>query len=553
MIRRVLTLFATFTFFLLPCFAAQPKLIVVISLDQFRYDYIPRFRQHFGTGGFNYLLENGATFSNASYKHGTNTTGPGHAAMLSGTYANANGIIANDWYDRDAHEWVYCVKDESVSMVGSEGEGRSPRNFTGSTIGDELRLKTGFHAKVISLSNKDRSAILMGGKMPNGAFWMRDAVFVTSSYYMNDLPEWVKKFNRSRLLDSFFGKVWTKMLPESAYSMMDVDNAPYEKNEHGMGRTFPHKVIGNDSTKITDSYYGAMWSSPFAAKGLAEFAKQAIDGERLGQRNITDMLCVSFSSTDGVGHAYGPHSHEVMDMTLQMDAILADFFSFLDGKIGLKNCVFVLTADHGVAPIPEYLLAHNPNTDAGRIRLKKIEDFCSRALSKTFGEPKPARPAGGEGMKWIEAIAANNIYLDRRTLDQLGFPTIEWAAKELAESLITFYPISAVYTSRELRAVTATTPIENKMKRSFNKLRSGDVVYALKPYWTEGDSPYGASHGEAYDYDAHVPLMICGEGIRQGSFATDVSPIDIAPTLSALLGIEFPAGREGRVLIEALK
>lgn len=525
---------------------AETKLIVVISLDQFRYDYIPRFRQYFGVGGFNYLLENGANFTNASFKHAANLTAPGYATMLSGTYGNVNGIIANDWYDREKHEWVYCVQDKGVSLVGGPGEGRSPRNFTGSTLGDELRLKNGFRSKVISLSNKDRAAILMAGKNPTGAFWMMDSVFVTSTYYMKRLPDWVQAFNRSGLIKSYFGKVWAKKLSESAYGFLDDDNARYEKDASGMGVTFPHRITGTDSTKITSSYYGAFWSSPFSAQVLAELAKQAIEVERLGQRNILDMLCVSFSAPDGVGHAYGPYSHEVMDMALQMDGILTDFFSYIDKKIGLRNCVFVLTSDHGVAPIPEYLLARNPNADAGRIPVKTIESFCSLVLKAKFGEPE-------NGEKWIDAIASNNIYLNRRTLSQPGYPSLEVAAKALADTLVTLNPIAVAYTRAELGSGTAANPIENKMQRSFSKLRSGDVVYALKPYWTEGDSPYGASHGEPYDYDAHVPLILVGETINKGTYAAEASPVDIAPTLSALLGIEFPAGREGRVLLEAFR
>ena len=545
MIKRVFVL-AFILGWITPTLPAETKLIVVISLDQFRYDYLPRFRQYFGVGGFNYLLENGANFTNASYKHSANMTGPGQATMLSGTYGNVNGIIANDWYDRDQHEWVYCVGDKSVSIVGGGGDGRSPRNFTGSTLGDELRLKNGFRSKIVSLSEKDRAAILMGGKSPTSAFWLMDSIFVTSTYYMKKLPDWVQAFNRSGLVKSYFGKVWAKKLSESAYGFLDDDNARYEKDANGMGVTFPHRITGADTTKITSSYYGAFRSSPFSAQVLAELAKQAIDVERLGQRSIPDMLCLSFSATDGVGHAYGPQSHEVMDMTLQMDGILADFFSYIDKKIGLRNCVFVLTADHGVAPIPEYLLAQNPSADAGRIPVKTIESFCSRVLKAKFGEPL-------NGRKWIEAIAAHNIYLDRRTLNQPGFPSVEAAASALAETLLTLNPIAFAYTGSELGSGAAANPIENKMQLSFSKLRSGDVVYVLKPYWIEGDSPYGASHGEPYDYDAHVPLLLVGEDIKKGTYVTEASPVDIAPTLSALLGIEFPAGREGRVLTEAFK
>lgn len=538
-----------FFVFVLACaslvYPAEPRLVVVISLDQFRSDYITRWRQYFGKGGFNYLLQSGATFTNAAYTHAVNTTGPGHAAMLSASYGNVNGIIANDWYDRSLNKSVYCVEDRGVAIVGSGGAGRSPRNFLGSTFGDELRLKTGFRAKVLSLSNKDRAAILMGGKLANGAFWMMDSVFVTSTYYMSELPAWVQAFNRSRVLDSFFGETWSRKLPASAYAGEDVDDASYEKDENGLGRTFPHKIRGNDSTRITPSYYGAMWSSPFSAKALCELAKHAVRNEQLGRREVTDLLCLSFSATDGVGHAFGPNSHEVMDLALRMDEILADLFSFLDSSVGLKNCVIVLTADHGVAPIPEYLLAHNTNMNAGRIRVKEIESFCSAVLTKRFGEPK-------QGMKWIHAIVGSSIYLNRPLFDQMNFPTLEWAAKELADSLRTLPPIAAAYSSREMLTMPGSDPLERKMKRSFYRLRSGDVMFALKPFWLESDSPFGTTHGSPYAYDAHVPLIFAGNGIRKGTYANDASPIDIAPTLCTLLGIEFPAGSEGRVLTEAL-
>ncbi len=529
----------------LNAYAAEPKLIVVISLDQFRYDYIPRFQKHFGKNGFHYLLKNGASFANASFKHGTTSTGPGHATMLSGAYPNTHGIIANDWFDKEKNTSIYCVDDQSVQIVGSAGVGKSPRRFIGSTLGDELRLKTSFHSKVISLSNKDRAAILMAGKNPSGVFWQMDSVFVTSTYYRKELPDWVVKFNSSRFIDSFYKKAWRKKLPESAYSLADVDGAPYEQQRDGFGRTFPHRIIGTDSTRITPSYYWALNRSPFGAEVLKEFAQRAIAAEQLGQRGVTDMLCVSFSSTDIVGHAYGPHSHEVMDMALRMDDILADFLSFINKKVGLKNCVIVLTADHGVGPIPEFMLKHNPSADAGRVSWSSIWQTCSNIVNKRFGEPR-------EG-KWTKSIMANNIYFDRAVIEAMNFPTVEWLARELADSLRAFAPIAAAYTSRELSQPSGTTPLEFKMKKSFMKTRSGDVVYALKPFWTEGDMPEGASHGEPYEYDAHVPLIIVGSGIRSAKYFGEASPVDIAPTLSALLGIEFPAGREGRVLVEALK
>lgn len=545
MIHRLFSLCSILLLFTTASANPSTKLIVVIVVDQCRYEYIERFGSHFGKNGFNYLLKNGANFTNASFKHANTSTGPGHAVLLSGTYGNVNGIIANDWYDVSKRQWVYCVEDKTVHLVGSAGEGRSPRNFTGSMLGDELRLKTGFHAKVVSISNKDRAAVLMAGTMPSGVFWMKDSVFVSSTYYMNDLPEWVKKFNQSPYVDSFFGRVWDKVLPDSAYRHMDDDDVPYEGEYDGMGRTFPHRITGRDSTRITPSYYWALARSPFGSEVLKEFAKRAVDAEQLGQRGVTDMLCVSFSPTDIIGHAYGPHSIETMDAVVRMDAILADFFAFLDKRVGLGNCVFVLSSDHGIAPIPEYMKRRYPSVDAGRIPVDSLKRYCSAVLTRRFGEPA--------GEDWIDAIGGNNIYFNRSTFKNMKVPTLEWAASELADSLRQFYPIAAAYSSSQIISMPATTPIEKKIKRSFYRGRSGDVVYALKPYWREGDKPQGAAHGEPYEYDAHVPLIIAGGGIRPGRYANEASPVDIAPTLSALLGIEFPAGRDGRVLIEAFK
>ncbi|HXG00965.1 MAG TPA: alkaline phosphatase family protein [Bacteroidota bacterium] len=546
MIRTFLSLLLGCILFVATGHAAVPKLIVVISIDQFRYDYLVRFRHHFGKGGFEFFLQNGASFTNASFKHAINTTGPGHAALLSGAYGNTHGIIANDWYDRNEQRWVYCVEDRSVALLGSQGEGCSPRQFIGSTLGDELRLQYGFRSKVISISNKDRAAILMGGKMPTGVYWMKDSVFVTSTYYANELPDWVLRFNRSRVIDSYFGRRWVRLLPDSAYRMMDDDDVFYEADHDGSGRTFPHRITGFDSVRITPSYYYALARSPFSCEILSAFAKEAVRAEHLGKRNVPDLLCISFSAMDIVGHAYGPHSHEVMDMAVRLDRILADFLAFLDTTVGLRHCLLALSSDHGIAPIPAYMHRHASGVDAGKVPVEALKAYCSSVLTRRFGPPR-------DGAAWVAEIISNNIYLNRATFGQMKVPTLEWAASELADSLRTFAPIAAAYSSRQLATMPPATPLASKMQRSFHPLRSGDVMYALKPYWMEGNAPQGTTHGEPYEYDAHVPLIIVGNGIRAGSYAVEASPVDLAPTLAALLGLELPAAREGRVLVEVFK
>ncbi len=524
--------------------APKPSLVVVISLDQFRYDYLVRFREHFGPDGFNYLLDNGASFSNATYKHALNLTGPGHAAILSGAYGNQNGIIANNWFDRTSGKELYCVADKNTQLVGGAGNAASPVNFIGSTFGDELRLHTGFQSKVISVSAKDRAAVLLGGKLASGVYWMMDSSFVTSTYFRKDLPEWVSTFNGSGKVNSYFGRTWERTLPEDAYTGLDKDDAPYESGGNGLGRVFPHRVMGDDTTRITKSYYHALLTSPFGSEILSEFAKAAVRGEELGRRGVIDLLCVSFSSNDYVGHSFGPHSHEVLDMTVQTDRILADLFAFLDMEVGLRNCVFVLTSDHGVAPIPEYLTTHFEHAAAGRVMARTQEEYIANALSRVYGAPKKG--------KWFDAITDGNVYLNHDVMREkkLALSTV---AATLADSLRVRPEFAFVYSRDQLMSLSPAAIAERRMKHSFHPLRSGDVFFAFKPYYIESHSSYGTTHGQPYDYDAHVPVVIVGDGIGPGIYATEASPADIAPTLSALLGIEFPAGRSGRVLVEAMK
>jgi predicted AlkP superfamily pyrophosphatase or phosphodiesterase len=524
---------------------ATPQLVVVISLDQFRYDYLTRFREHFGRDGFRYLLDEGANFANASFKHATNMTGPGHAVILSGSYANQNGIIANRWYDITARKDVYCVSDDNVTIVGAAGAGMSPANFIGSTFGDVLKQSNNFRSRVISISNKDRAAVLLGGKLADGVYWMVDSSFITSSYYRNDLPEWVQRFNGAGLINSYFGKTWDRILPPDAYAGMDRDDAPYEADQNGLGRTFPHPIRGNDSTRITSSYYYALLTSPFGSEALLAFAKAALEGENLGKRGVPDVLCIGFSSNDYVGHAFGPHSHEVLDMTIRTDRILAELFTYLDRRVGLSNCIIVLTSDHGVAPIPEYLTTKHEHAEAGRVVTKDMMEHCNSVLAKAFGAAK-------KGSTWIERVTGGNVYLTRDVLREKKLDVNNVAAL-LADEIMAYPGVALALSRQQLLLLTPTSTVERRMKKSFHRARSGDIVYALKPYFIDGYNQFGTTHGEPYDYDAHVPVIITGRGIRSGTYHAEASPADIGPTLSALLGIEFPAGREGRVLMEALR
>lgn len=524
--------------------AEKPRLVVIISIDQFRYDYVTRFGDHFGPAGFNLFLKQGATFVAAHQAHAITTTAPGHSVITSGAHPGVNGIISNNWFDVQTGKKVYCVEDTSVKILGAEKPGRSPKNFFTMTLGDVLQLRNAGQSKMISVSHKDRSAILMGGKLADGAYWLIDSLFVSSTYYFDQLPEWVKKYNASGKANSYFGKIWERLLPASEYARQGVDDAPGEETDDGMDTTFPH-VINGGKTVMNDAYFDAFRKSPFGNELLADFAKAALTAENLGQRNVTDMLCVGFSSNDAVGHAYGPNSHEVMDMTIRTDRTLEALFKFIDQKVGLANCTLVLTADHGVADMPETVRLHNPHADVHRVDTDDIIAAGEKALNQTFG-------VLDDGLIWIMANEGTSIYLNPKVLAKKGVAAE--VAERILRNVIQKDPrVQAVYTSTQLASGQVGDEMGRRALRSFFPTRSGSVYFQLKPYHLDENDPVGTGHGSTWSYDSHVPMLWYGVGIRPGVYYQTVAIVDIAPTLAALLQIEFPGSVQGRILGEVLK
>ena len=314
----------------------RPQLIVEIVLDQVPYDYLARFQPYFCDSGFTYLLRRGADFTDAQYGYAYTKTAPGHAAIATGTYSHISGIVGNRWYERVRKKAIDSIDDDSVSMVGRNGKGCSPRWLMVTSFGDMLRKTTNFRSKVIGISNKDRSAIMLAGKSGT-AYWIEDSTVVTSTYYMAALPSWVREFNESGIFRRNFGKWWTELKPDVAASICDIDDAPYEADVPGFGKAFPHHIVGNDSLHLTSSYLEALDTSPFSTEILLQLARRAFLQESLGVRGVTDMLCISISATDIVGHAFGPNSHEVFDNMLRTDGMIAEFLAFLSRESGLTT------------------------------------------------------------------------------------------------------------------------------------------------------------------------------------------------------------------------
>ena len=516
------------------------KLVLGIVIDQFRYDYLTRFEDQFGEGGFKRFLQGGAVFSNAHYPYTPTVTACGHAAFMSGSAPNENGIIANEWWDRETGKKITSVSDSNTKLLGGkEGIGASPHRFLSSTIGDQLKMTTAGQAKVIGISLKDRAAILPAGHHPNGAYWYDDTTgkIVSSTYYFNDLPDWVKKFNQDNSADKYFGRKWEKLLPEAAYARSLPDDSPFEKWAYG--KTFPHTITGGE-TKPGSKFYKQFEATPYANEMLVNLAKAAMENEQLGTDDIPDVLTVSFSANDILGHYLGPNSPEVQDITLRTDRILADFLAYVDKKVGLQNTLIAFTADHGVAPVPEHAQSLGLG---GRMEIKEVTDTINAALNRRFGEEK-----------WIASFTYGNVFLDyaaltRRQASHAEAQNIASAAMKAIKGIAEAFTRTDILAGRLPR-----TRVANSVALGFNAERNGDLVLVPKPFWIFGEAtPLATTHGTPYSYDTHVPVIFYGAGIKAGFFTTPSSPMDIAPTLAAILKIEQPSNSMGQILTEALK
>ena len=519
---------------------ARPRLVVAIAVDQLRADYMSRFRRFFDRGGFNLFLDRGVRFAAARYEHATTSTCPGHAVMLTGSYGSVNGIIGNDWYDVATGREMYCAADTTVRLIGSGLEGRSPRNLKGTTVGDLLKIGTNGRSRVVTVSAKDRSAIMLGGHLADAAYWMEDTLFVTSTYYRRDLPQWAREFNGSGRVTSYAGKQWERLLPAAAYEMVGPDDVPGEAEEAGTGRTLP-KPIGGASRGA--DFVEAFERSPFSDEVVAEFAMRAVEAEGLGRDTVPDILGISFSANDRVGHAYGPDSHEVMDVTIRLDRTLARLFAFLERRVGLANVVMVLTADHGVAPLPEVFARLHPGARPLRFDPAVVDTAVSAALSARFG---PA-PAPG----WVVHHDQPQLYLNLSALRAKRVPVEE--AERVAQAALMAVPgVHVAATATELATARAVGGRSGEVL-SFHPGRSGNLYYQMEPYILVGDESTGTGHGSPWAYDQQVPVLWYGSAFRPGILHTPAAVADIAPTLSALLGLTAPGGSQGRVLTEALR
>jgi hypothetical protein len=521
----------------------KPRLAVLVVIDQLRGDYLKRWGELFGEGGFKRLTSEGAWFTNCHYPYANTMTGPGHATLATGCPPAKHGIVANDWYEHRAGP-VYCAKLPRYEQVppapgtkkDEKGAG-SPGRLLSPTIADAIKDTTGGKGRVVALSLKDRSSILPGGRRPDASYWVdRDGRFVTSTYYRDSLHPWVKAFNQSGAADRWRGKTWDRLRDDIDYAYWSgPDNGPGEGKGTHQGMTFPHPLEGGPK-KLNKDYHSALANSPFGNDLLLELARRAIDEEKLGSRESPDLLSISFSSNDLVGHTWGPDSQEVLDCTLRTDLIIKELLDLLDEKVGKGKYTLVLSADHGICPLPEASRA--AGREAIRIDPAPLRKAADAYMDATFGSV--ARSKEGKG-GWIEASVSNMLYLNRKLLADRHVKQGD-AEAALARWLVRQPGIQAACTRTDLTSGSSQTdPLREKVLASFHPDRSGDVTVVVKPYCLLLSNLTGTTHGGPHEYDTHVPLLVFGPGVKAGSRDDLVSPEAAAVVLARALGIKPPA------------
>jgi predicted AlkP superfamily pyrophosphatase or phosphodiesterase len=513
----------------------KPKLVVGVVVDQMRYDYLTRFWDKFGEDGFKELVNKGFNFRNNHFNYAPTVTGPGHASVFTGTGPANHGIIDNIWYDKIGGEIVYCVEDPSVSSVGTASSAgkMSPHRMYVTTFADENRLHTQFRGKTIGVSLKDRGSILPAGHTANAAYWFEggdEGKWISSTFYLEKLPQWVQDFNNSELAESYF-KIWNTLQDISTYTESGDDLNNFEGGFKGKSTvSFPYDLR---ELREENKGFDLIVNTPYGNDLTLDFALAAIEAEELGKDEHTDVLTLSFSSTDKVGHIFGVNSREVQDTYLRLDRNIATLLRSLNESVGEGNYTIFLTADHGAGDVPSYL--ESVRIPAGYIDNSAISTKLEEFLKEEFQREDLIKMVFGP------------VYLDHEAIRSAGL-TRAHVEQRIADFLLTQERISKVFTRSQLEQTQFTSGLASAIQQGFHHKRSGDVIFVLDPGVIGSPFRTGSTHGSGYNYDTHVPLIFYGTGIRHGQTTQRSEIVDIAPTISALLGIQFPNGATGKPL-----
>ena len=518
----------------------NPKLVVGIVVDQMRYDYLTRFENRFGEGGFKRMMNEGFNCKNNHFNYVPTYTGPGHASIYTGTTPKYHGVISNNWYDKEEKQTVYCAGDDSVASVGTEDVSgqMSPHRMKTTSFADENRLFTQMRGKSIGISLKDRGAILPAGHSANAAYWFQgklEGKFITSTYYMTELPNWVKAYNEGGNVSKYM-KEWNTLYDINTYVESGDDVNDFEGGFRGKETaSFPYDL---KALSVENGGFDILKTTPYGNNIVTDFAIAAIDGEGLGKDNITDVLTISYSSTDYVGHNFGANSKEVQDTYLRLDQDLKKLFDALDAKVGKGEYTVFLTADHGAVHVPAYL--QSVKIPADYVNSNYEKQMFNNFMFNTY-----------KSTELIENVSNNQIFLNHAKLKELKL-NLSDVQNAIVNEIIKYKSIDKAYAGSVFTTASFTTGIEELLQNGFNQKRSGDVVYVNNPA-TISYSKTGSTHGSGFNYDTHIPLLFFGKGINNGSTYEKTKIVDIAPTISALLGISFPNGNTGTPIDEVLK
>lgn len=518
-----------------PATVARPKLVVGLVIDQMRWDYLYRFYDRYSKGGFKRLINDGFSAENTFIPYTPTYTACGHTSIYTGSVPAINGIIGNNWYDPELGRDVYCSEDRNVKTVGSPtraGE-MSPKNMLVTTITDELRLATNFRSKVIGISQKDRGSILPAGHAANAAYWYDGGTgdWITSTYYMQNLPTWVSDYNKKKVANDFYAKNWNTLYPIATYIQSTADDKPYEGKFRGENTSaFPHKLdnaIGKN--------YDLIRSTPYGNTMTFDLSKIAIKEEKLGQTGNTDFLAISCSSTDYVGHQFGPNSIEIEDTYMRLDKDLEDFFNYLDKTLGKGNYLFFLSADHAVAHVPGFMKENK--LPGGLVSNSQLRKGIDSLMVNQF-----------KLQKSVITVMNNEVYFDHSVIEEkkANFAEIKQATVNYLRKQ------EAIADAVDLQIMnTSTIPeeIRKRITNGYNARRSGDIYFILKPNWFDGGET-GTTHGAWYPYDSHIPLVFMGWKVKPGKTNQTHYMTDIAATLAAMLHIQMPSGCVGSPITE---
>lgn len=516
----------------------KPKLVIGIVVDQMRQEYLYKFEDRFVKGGFKRLMQDGFMMKNGHYNYIPTYTGPGHASVYTGSTPATHGIIGNNWYVRDLNRSIYCAEDSTVTAVGgTDKNGKiSPRNLLTTTITDELRFANNKRSKSIGIAIKDRGAALPAGHLGD-AYWYdgETGEFMTSSYYTQQLPQWVVDFNNQGLVKKYLSQTWETLFPIETYTQSIEDDNAFEGPFIGRETTsFPYDL---PALMEANGGPGLISSTPYGNSLTLDLAYAALEGEQLGKRGETDFLAVSFSSPDYIGHRFGPSSIEVEDNYLRLDRELAEFFEHLDKEYGKGNYLIFLTADHGVADVVNYM--KREKVPAGSLDTRFVLTQLKGFTNEHFGEGN-----------WILNYSNEQIFLNRELLAEKEI-NLEAAQRKVADFLLRFEGIKEAYTGSDLKRLEYNFGRKHLLQMGYNHKASGDVMVIMEAAWLT-NSTRGTTHGSGYKYDTHVPILFYGWKIRSGNSAQYVTIADIAPTLAMLLETRLPNGATGEPIQEVI-